>query len=139
ATVFFVPESPIKSPGQVNWSGAALLSAWLVCLLVSISEAPAWGWGDARTLGLLTAGLVLAATWVANELRASNPLVDMTMMRSRGVWTVNAAAFLVGAGMYSSFILIPQFAESPRTAHYGFHASVTEAGLFLAPSPLMML
>ena len=48
-----------------------------------------------------------------NEPRAAEPLVDMKMMRIRGVWTVNAAAFLVGAGMYCSFILIPQFVETP--------------------------
>jgi MFS family permease len=72
-------------------------------------------------------------------MRANEPLVDMAMMRIRGVWTVNAAAFLVGAGMYSSFILIPEFAETPRAAGYGFHASVTQAGLFLAPCTLMML
>ena len=61
------------------------------------------------------------------------------MMRIRGVWTVNAAAFLVGAGMYSSFILIPEFAETPASAGYGFGASVTQAGLFLLPSTLAML
>src|SRR5947209_2260557 len=108
-------------------------------MLVAVSEGPTWGWGSARTVGLFSAGIVLAAAWVANELRSRNPLVDMEMMRVRGVWTVNTAAFLVGAGMYSSFILIPQFAESPHAAHYGFHASVTEAGLFLAPSTVMML
>jgi EmrB/QacA subfamily drug resistance transporter len=138
-TLLYVPESPIKSPGHINWSGAALLSAWLVCVLVAISEAQSWGWFSARTLGLLVAGLILMVAWIGNERRAREPLVDMAMMRIRGVWTVNAAAFLVGAGMYSSFIVIPQFAETPRSGGYGFHASVTQAGLFLAPSTLMML
>src|SRR3954454_23183086 len=46
ATHFFVPESPIKTPGRVNWGGAALLSSWLVALLLAISEGPAWGWGS---------------------------------------------------------------------------------------------
>ena len=63
----------------------------------------------------------------------------MKMMRIRGVWTVNAAAFLVGAGMYSSFVLIPQFTETPSSAGYGFGASVTQAGLFLLPTTVMML
>jgi EmrB/QacA subfamily drug resistance transporter len=139
ATMLFIPESPIKSPGHVNWAGAALLSAWLVCLLIAISEGPSWGWGDPRTIGLIVAGLALLVAWVVNELHAREPLVDMGMMRIRGVWTVNTAAFLVGAGMYSSFILIPQFAETPANSGYGFHASVTQAGLFLAPSTLMML
>jgi EmrB/QacA subfamily drug resistance transporter len=139
ATVFFVPESPVKAPGRVNWAGAALLSAWLVCLLVGISEGSSWGWGDARILGLFAAAVVLLFLWIANEQRAAEPLVDMTMMRVRGVWTVNAAAFLVGAGMYSSFVLIPLFTVTPRSAGYGFGASVTQAGLFLLPSTVAML
>jgi EmrB/QacA subfamily drug resistance transporter len=139
ATVFFVPESPIKAPGHVNWPGAALLSAWLVCLLVGISEGSSWGWGDSRILGLFAAAAVLLALWIRNEQRAAEPLVDMAMMRVRGVWTVNAAAFLVGAGMYSSFVLIPLFTETPRSAGYGFDASVTGAGLFLLPSTVAML
>jgi EmrB/QacA subfamily drug resistance transporter len=139
ATVFFVPESPIKVPGRVNWTGAALLSGWLVCLLVAISEGSTWGWGDARIAGLFAAAAVLLVVWIGNEQRAAEPLVDMTMMRIRGVWTVNAAAFLVGAGMYSSFVLIPLFTEMPSAAGYGFHASVTQAGLFLLPSTVAML
>jgi len=139
ATVFFVPESPVKVPGKVNWLGASLLSAWLVCLLVAISEGSARGWGDPRIVGLFLAAAGLLWAWVANEQRAAEPLVDMAMMRIRGVWTVNTAAFLVGAGMYSSFILIPQFVETETSSGYGFGASVTQAGLFLLPSTMAML
>ena len=139
AAVIFVPESPIKTPGKINWAGAALLSAWLVALLVGISEGSSWGWTDPRTLGLFAAAVVLLGAWVINEQRAAEPLVDMDMMRIRGVWTVNAAAFLIGAGMYSSFVLIPQFTETDPSAGYGFGASVTQAGLFLLPSTVMML
>ena len=48
----------------------------------------------------------------------------MTMMRIRGVWTTNLAAFLIGAGMYASFILFPQFAQLPKSTGFGFGASV---------------
>lgn len=139
ATVFFVPESPLRTPGRVNWAGAALLSAWLVCLLVAISEGSAWGWLGGRTLGLLLAAAVLLVLWIGNEKRAAEPLVDMDMMRIRGVWTVNAAGFLIGAGMYSSFLLIPLFVETPAGGGYGFGANVTQAGLFLLPSTVGML
>jgi len=61
------------------------------------------------------------------------------MMRIRGVWTTNAVALLLGFGMYSSFILIPQYVETPLHAGYGFGASVTQAGLFLVPSTIAML
>lgn len=139
ATVVYVPESPVRMPGTVNWAGAALLSAWLVCLLIAISEGSSWGWLGGRTLGLFAAAIVLLVLWIANEQRAAEPLVDMAMMRIRGVWTVNAAGFLIGAGMYSSFILIPLFVEMPTVSGYGFGANVTQAGLFLLPSTAGML
>jgi EmrB/QacA subfamily drug resistance transporter len=139
ATMLIVPESPIRAAGVVDWTGAVLLSVWLVCLLVAISEAPTWGWLSARTLGLIAAALVLAAVWVWAEKRSPIALVDMGMMRLRGVWTTNLAGFLLGLGMYSSFVLIPQFVQTSPTNGYGFGSSVTQAGLFLIPSTFAMM
>jgi EmrB/QacA subfamily drug resistance transporter len=139
ATVFFIPESPVKSPGKVDWLGALLLSSWLVLLLLGITQTSEWGWGDPRVWGLIAAAAVMLAIWVRSEERIREPLIEIGMMRIRGVWTVNAAAFLVGAGMYSSFILVPEFTETPASTGYGYGASVTEAGLFLLPTTLAML
>jgi EmrB/QacA subfamily drug resistance transporter len=139
ATHLFVPESPLKPGGRVNWLGAGLLSAWLVALLLGASQGPAWGWTDPRVIALFAVAAVLAVVWVRAETRSQEPLVDMKMMRLRGVWTTNLAATLLGFGMYGSFILIPQFVETPARAGYGFHASVTQAGLFLVPSTAGML
>ena len=55
------------------------------------------------------------------------------------MWTTNTVAFLIGVGMYSSFILIPEFVQEPASTGYGFGASVTAAGLFLLPSTIAML
>jgi EmrB/QacA subfamily drug resistance transporter len=139
ATIFFVPESPLKSPGRIDWGGALLLSVWLVLLLLGISQTSEWGWGDVRVWALIVAALAMLATWIRFESRRREPLVEMAMMRIRGVWTVNAAAFLVGAGMYSSFILVPEFTETAASSGYGYGASVTQAGLFLLPCTVAML
>ena len=139
ATIVFIPESPIRAPGSVNWTGAILLSLWLIFLLLAISEAPRWGWLSARVIGLIVLAAVVAFVWVKAELRSPSPLVDMHMMRLRGVWTTNLTGFLIGFGMYSSFVLIPQFVETPQSTGYGFGSSVTQAGLFLIPSTLMMM
>ena len=139
ATIFFVPESPVKSPGRIDWLGALLLCAWLVLLLLGITQSSEWGWGDPRVIAMIAAALVVLVLWIRVEAGRREPLVDMAMMRIRGVWTVNAAAFLVGAGMYSSFILIPEFTEMPASTGYGFGSSVTQAGLFLLPATAMMM
>ncbi len=134
----FVPESPVRVPGRVNWRAAALMSVGMTMALIAISETTVWGWGSARTLGLLAGGVLVSVLWVAVELRSEEPLIDMAMMRIRGVWTTNTAAFLLGAGMYASFIVIPQFAQLPKSTGFGFGASVVVSGLYLLPSAVCM-
>lgn len=136
---FFVPESPITSPGRINWSGAILMSFGLSGVLLAISQGPTWGWGSPRTLGVFVAGLAFLAVWVGNERRAAEPLVDMAMMRIRGVWTTNVTALLIGIGMYASFVLTPLLVQLPKDTGFGFGASATAAGIYLLPSALSML
>jgi EmrB/QacA subfamily drug resistance transporter len=134
-----VPESPIKVPGRINWVGATLMGLGLVAVLVPVSETAQWHWLSAKTIGGIVVGVVLLVLWVRSEASSAQPLVDMRMMRIRGVWTTNAVALLLGFGMYSSFILLPQFVQTPSRFSYGFGASVTEAGLFLVPCTVTML
>jgi EmrB/QacA subfamily drug resistance transporter len=138
ATWRFVPESPVRVPGRVNWGAAGLMTGGFCCVLIAISETTVWGWGSARTLGLLAIGLVSCALWVMVEVRSDEPLIDMAMMRIRGVWTTNLVAFLLGAGMYASFLAFPQFAQLPKSTGFGFGASVVTAGLYLLPAALLM-
>jgi EmrB/QacA subfamily drug resistance transporter len=138
AAVLFVPESPVRTAGRISWLPAVLLSAWLIALLVALSEAPEWGWGSGRVLGLLAAAVVLAAGWVTAELRAARPLIDMKMMRRTAVWTNNMVSLLLGVGMYATFAFLPEFVQTPSAAGYGFGASITRAGLMLLPSAVTM-
>jgi EmrB/QacA subfamily drug resistance transporter len=138
ATWRFIPESPVRTPGKINWVAAALMTAGFSCVLIAISETISWGWGSPKTLILLAAGLVLSAIWVVVEVGADEPLIDMAMMRVRGVWTTNLVAFLLGAGMYASFLLYPQFAQLPKSTGFGFGVSVVTAGLYLLPAALGM-
>jgi EmrB/QacA subfamily drug resistance transporter len=139
ATHLFVPESPVKSPAKIDWTGAALFSAALVCLLLAVSEGSRWGWTSGRILGLFLAAAVLLVIWGRFELRVAQPLVDMRLLRLRGVWTTNLTGALTGFGMFGSFILTPQFVQAPESTGYGFGADVLGAGLFLLPSSAVML
>jgi EmrB/QacA subfamily drug resistance transporter len=138
SAVLFIPESPVRTPGRISWLPAVLLSGWLVGLLVALSEAPAWGWGSGRVLGLLVAAAALGVGWVIAELRAATPLIDMKMMRLRAVWTNNLVALLIGVGMYATFAFLPEFVQTPSAAGYGFGASITRSGLMLLPSAITM-
>ncbi|MFI7336577.1 MFS transporter [Streptomyces sp. NPDC050085] len=134
----YVPESPNRGAGQVNWLGAVLLSGWLVALLLPISQATSWGWGSVKVVGLLAAAVVLFTAWLLAEARAKSPLIDLRVMRLPAVWTTNTAALLFGAGMYAVWSFLPGFAQTPSAAGYGFGASVTGAGLLMLPMLVAM-
>lgn len=134
----YIPESQVRSPGRVNWAAAALMTTGMSCVLVAIARTTVWGWTGPLTLALLASGLAVCGLWILVELRSPNPLVDMAMMRVRGVWTANLAAFLVGAGLYACFLLLPQFAQLPPGTGVGYGASVVGAGLYLLPCALGM-
>jgi EmrB/QacA subfamily drug resistance transporter len=134
----YIPESQVRSPGRVNWAAAALMTTGMSCVLVAIARTTVWGWAGPPTLALLASGLAVCGLWILVEVRSPNPLVDMAMMRVRGVWTANLAAFLVGAGLYACFLLLPQFAQLPPGTGFGYGASVVGAGLYLLPCALGM-
>jgi EmrB/QacA subfamily drug resistance transporter len=135
---FFVPESPVRTPGRISWLAAVLLSGWLVSLLLGVSEAPSWGWGSPKVLGLVGLAAVLIVCWIVVELRAREPLVDMHMMQRRAVWTNNLVAFMFGIGMYSVIGFLPEFVQTPTSTGYGFGASIIQSGLFLLPLTVTM-
>jgi MFS family permease len=100
---------------------------------MAITQAPRWGWVSAATVSCLVVCGLSGAAWIAVELRSLHPLIDMRMMRTRIVWTTNVVAFLFGGAMYSSMAFLPQLLQAPRSAGYGFGASVTKSGVFLLP------
>ncbi len=137
--IFGMPESPVKKPGRLDLPGAFILSVSLVSLLLAISEGENWGWGSAGTIGLLALGVVALAVFVFVELRAKEPLVDMRLMKIRGVWTAHIVALVFGFAMFGTFVLVPTLLQLPTATGYGFGESVSSAGLFLLPTVVMMV
>ncbi len=134
ATLLLIPPSPIRTPSRLPLLPAVLLAVWLVALLLALSEGNAWGWTSPRVLGLFVAAAVGIAAWIRVESRVPVPMIDMRMMRRRGVWTTNAVSFCVGFSMFAAFGFLPQFLQTPKEAGYGFGASIAESGWLLLPS-----
>ncbi len=137
AALVFIPESPVRTPARLPLVPAVLLAIWLIALLLALSEGNQWGWTSPRILALFGAALVGTAAWVLVERRVPVPMIDMNMMRLRGIWTTNAVAGLVGFGMFASFGFLPQFLQTPEAAGYGFGATISESGWLMLPSAAM--
>jgi predicted MFS family arabinose efflux permease len=96
AAVFIPADGPAEAGARVPWRSSLLMAAGLSAVLIAVSEAATWHWGNIRTLGLLVLGAAALLAWAARRPAAAAPLVDMSLMRLRGVWPANAAARLLG-------------------------------------------
>jgi MFS family permease len=116
--------------------GTVTLAAWLVALLIAISEGNAWGWTDWRIIALLCAAGTFLVVWCLVERRVRHPIVDLSMLASRTVALSNAAGALTGFAMYGAFIAMTSVAQAPVEMGIGFGATVLGAGLMLLPNSL---
>ena len=139
ASRFLVPPSPPVPDTRLDLAGAVLLSTALVVLLLGVTEANDWGWAAPATLGLLIGGVVVLGAWLKVEASVPQPLIELRVLRGRAVAATNLTGLLVGFAMFSSFLLIPQFAQAPESTGYGFGFSITEAGLVLTPAAVAQL
>lgn len=134
-----IPGSALRTSPRIDWRGALLAALGLSGLLLAITRSSAWGWLDARSLGLLAASALMLSAWAVVDEREERPLLELRATRGRAVWTTNLVGFLCGAGTFAVFMLIPQLAQAPEGAGFGFGASVTATALLLLPLIVMMV
>jgi MFS family permease len=128
--VLFVPAPTSRaSHGSLDGIGALLIGAGVLALLLALEKAPDWGWLGRNTVGLFLLAVVLLAAWVRNELRVEQPLVELRLLRQRGVLTANVTGFVLGVAMYLGISLITQVVQLPA----GINQTVFVAGLTLLP------
>jgi EmrB/QacA subfamily drug resistance transporter len=102
----FVPESRLDAARRrYDALGAVLVTGALVLLVFAISQAPEVGWATFRTIAsLIVAGALFAAFFV-REARIDDPLVPLRIFRIRTVAGANSVGLLVGASIYTLFIV----------------------------------
>ncbi|NUS53871.1 MAG: MFS transporter, partial [Streptomycetaceae bacterium] len=138
AVVVCVPRSdPPGRSARVDWWGALLLAGTLVSLLLALTKLQTWP--PAVVAALLAASVLLGAAWVWLAARIRDPLIDLTMLRLRPVWTANAAAVLAGITASTSMVLLPQLAAQPTDTGFGFGQDVSAAGLLILPQSFTIL
>ncbi|MGW3770643.1 MFS transporter [Actinomadura verrucosospora] len=127
-----------RPAARVDWWGAALFAAWLVAALTALTEGMDWGWTSPGVLGLLALALAAAGAWLWVEGRVREPLIDLRLMRVRGVWTANAASLLSGYALMAGGLLFPLLVQLPEGTGYGFGGTATQAALLQLPASVGM-
>jgi EmrB/QacA subfamily drug resistance transporter len=129
----YVPESRDPNPGSFDLTGAALSIVALVTFVYGIIEAPGRGWLDPVTLGCFAAAALVAVVFVAWELRAREPMLDLSYFKEPRFGVASIAislAFFSLFGAAFATTLYLQFA-------HGY--SALQAGAAMAPLALGLI
>jgi predicted MFS family arabinose efflux permease len=128
-----VPSSANHPAAPLDVPGVMLLTTGLVALLLAIAQGTDWGWSSAAVIGLLVLAVATLGGWVAQQLHAPAPLVDLRLLRHPAVLTADACAIVLGVAMYMFMSSVTEYVQAPAVVGYGFAASVVVAGLCLVP------
>jgi len=113
----------------VDYLGTIAFAPAIAAVLLGINKSGAWGWTDAKTLGLIVGGLVVLALWVLWELRVTDPIVNVRLFTDRKVALTMCATLAIAVGpMGISTMIIPMILQSPTTSAFGLGISPTNAG-----------
>jgi EmrB/QacA subfamily drug resistance transporter len=84
-------------------AGAVTATAGLMTLVYAIVKAQSDGWTSALTLSTFAAAAILLTSFVLIELRATAPLVRLSIFRVRSLTAANLVMFLVASGLFAMF------------------------------------
>jgi MFS family permease len=133
AAGWILPFSRHLPRARFDVPGAVLLGAGFAGLILWISEGDAWGWFAPRSVAAIVVGVVATAVWAGHEVRQQRPLVDLRLLRRRGVLAADVTAVLTGVGTYLLISLVVRFVQTPVGTGGGLGGSVVVAGLVLLP------
>jgi EmrB/QacA subfamily drug resistance transporter len=124
--------SPRGPSARPDLAGAGLLALAVGMLALALVKAPGWGWGSASFIGLLLASLACGAAVVVRSRRHHAPVIELGLLRSRTFSGAFGASILYYAG-FGAFVL-----NSVEFLTDVWHYSAVQAGLAIAPGPLMV-
>lgn len=129
----FMDESRDRTrSGRIDWTGAGLVVAGLGGVVLGLLEWPPLGATHPLVVSALATGVVCLTALVLVERRMPNPMLPLTLFRSRPFTATNLLTLLLYAALSLFFFLVPL--NLIQVQHY----SATAAGAALVPFPVIM-
>jgi MFS family permease len=134
--IFFgIPRlTPAAKPKKLDVLGGLLFAPGVAAILYGLHAASGGGLGAPRTWLFLLGGLILVIFWVWYELRVSEPLIDLRLLKNRQVAVGNlcGAVFSLGSGQVALLTML--LLQQPSSTGIGVGLTATVAGLLKLPS-----
>jgi len=111
-TLWYVPESKADlEHKKLDVPGAVLVTAGLMLLVYTLTKAPSYGWGSAKTLELLAGCAVLLGLFVWNESRSKHALMPLGFFRVGNVAAANVTILPIAASLFSMFFFVTLYMQ----------------------------
>ncbi len=114
-------------PPRIDWLGLILLSPGLVSVIFGLSKIDTAGLANLWMTIPLAGGLMLAAGFVRHSTRASQPLLDLKLLRGRSMAAAATTTALQALAFNSTLFLLPLYFQVAQ------HQSAATTGLLIAP------
>ena len=118
----------------VDYMGLGLIAVGLGALQVVLDKGQREDWLASHFIQLFTAVTVVGlAAFIVWELREQNPVLNLRLFKNRNFAVSNLLMFTLGAVLYGTTVLIPQFLQTVM----GYTAQL--AGEVLSPGGLVIM
>jgi len=123
-----VPQIAPRARRRLDLPGALLFGGTMALLVVGITEGPQRGWLAPLPLASFGLCLAVAAGWWWRETHTAEPLMDLSVLRSRGVLLTNLTSVFGGYAVFGVNLLLPFLLENG-----GAKDPLTGLGLVIGP------
>jgi MFS family permease len=132
-----------RHAARIDWWGNLCFAAGLILVMVGITYGiqpyggQAMGWSNPRVIGELAGGLALLAAFVAVELRAAEPMLDLRLFRLRAFVAGNVASLLGAIGRGGLQFMLVIWLQGIWLPLHGYNFSNTPLLAGIAMLPLL--
>ncbi|MET7782248.1 MFS transporter [Streptomyces sp. NPDC005388] len=137
-----VPESPVREAARrMDWIGGLLLGGGLSAIVYGIGEGSHWGWTSGRTLAWIGLGALAVLLFLPFEARAADPLLPLSLIKRRRVWSVFLATSVGAGATYAVGTVTMLLTLMPHipTVSDGLGWSVTKSAVVSSPISVLVI
>jgi EmrB/QacA subfamily drug resistance transporter len=118
---------------DIDFAGAAALTAGLVPLMIALSITRDHAWTSPEVLGLLGASAVMLIAFFFIERRSEHPIVPFALFKNSTFSVSMIAGFISGFGMFGTIVFVPLLYQGV------LGVTATNSGQLLTPMMLGLI
>ncbi|MHA6765318.1 MDR family MFS transporter [Streptacidiphilus sp. PAMC 29251] len=117
-----------RPDASIDYLGAVLLTLTIIsAVLVTTWGGTTYGWGSAQVLTAIAVAVLGLAAFLWSQTRAAEPILPLSLFRSRNMNLASFLALVVGVAMFGAVSFLPLFQQTVQGA------SASNSGLLLLP------